>query len=99
MSPYLQLVQQTLKSLLNLLGTDLSLLYRVNLSIVLLRQTEGGLFGSSISDLKAWFRTRKYVLNTLKFSEQNADPVFIKCTIYQVSWGESILLFAKFNRV
>jgi hypothetical protein len=71
----------------------------VNLSIVLLRQTESGLFGSSISALKAWFRAREYVLNTLKFSEQNAAPVFIKCTIYQVSWGESILLFAKFSRV
>ena len=60
-------------------------MFMVNMSSALLQQNSSGLFGSSINDLKAWFRARKYVLNTLKFSEGNADPVFIERTIHQVS--------------
>ena len=51
-------------------------MFMVNLSSTLLRQNPR--FGSSVNDLKAWFRARKYVLNTLKFSEQNADNIFIE---------------------
>jgi len=60
-------------------------MFMVNLSSALLQQNSSGLFGSSVNDLKAWFRARKYVLNTLKLSEENADPVFIERTIHQVS--------------
>jgi putative transposase len=60
-------------------------MFMVNLSSALLRQNPSGLFGSSVNDLKAWFRARKYVLNTLKLSEQNAHPIFIERTIHHVS--------------
>jgi len=77
-------------------------MFMVNLSSALLKQNSSDLFGSSINDLKSWFRARKYVLNTLKLSEENADPILIERTIHQVSslgrihpsvWdGESLLL-------
>ncbi|OAD23394.1 transposase [Candidatus Thiomargarita nelsonii] len=60
-------------------------MFMVNLSSALLQQNSSGLFGSSVNDLKAWFRARKYVLNTLKCTSQNADPIFIERTIHQVS--------------
>jgi len=58
-------------------------MFMVNLSSALLQQNSSGLFGSSINDLKAWFRAKKYVLNTLKLSEQNAfeDKFFFKKTL------------------
>jgi putative transposase len=61
-------------------------MFMVNLSSALLKQQNpNGLFGSSVNDLKSWFRARKYVLNTLKLYEENADPIFIERTIHQVS--------------
>ena len=48
----------------------------VNLSSTLLQKNS--LFGISMNDLKAWFRARKYVLDTFKLSELNADPIFIE---------------------
>ncbi len=51
-------------------------MFMVNLSSALLQQNSSGFFGSSVNDLKAWFRARKYVLTTFKLSEQNADQIF-----------------------
>ncbi len=61
----------------------LLILPMVNLSSTLLQKNS--LFGISMNDLKAWFRARKYVLDTFKLSELNADPIFIEHTIYNVS--------------
>lgn len=60
-------------------------MFMVNLSSALLQPNLSGRFGSSVNDLQAWFRARKYVLNTLKLARQNADPIFIERTIHQVS--------------
>ncbi len=60
-------------------------MFMVNLSSAMLKQNSSGLFGSSVNDLKAWFRARKYVLNTLKLSEENADPILIERIIHEVS--------------
>ena len=60
-------------------------MFMVNLSSAMLKPNSSGFFGSSVNDLKAWFRARKYVLNTLKLSEENADPILIERTIHEVS--------------
>lgn len=58
-------------------------MFMVNLSHVLLQQNS--LIGLSMNDLKAWFRARKYVLDTFKLSQLNPDPILIQQTIYNVS--------------
>lgn len=58
-------------------------MFMVNLSFVLLQQNP--IFGASINDLKSWFRARKYVLDTLKLVDQNADPISIEGIIHDVS--------------
>ena len=60
-------------------------MFMVNLSSALLQHNSRDLVGSSVNDLKAWFRARKYVLNTLKSSGQNVDPIFIEHIVFQVA--------------
>jgi len=58
-------------------------MFMVNMSFVLSQQNP--IFGASINDLKSWFRARKYVLDTLKLVDQNADPILIERIINNVS--------------
>ena len=72
-------------------------MFMVNLSFVLLQQNP--IFGTSINDLKSWFRARKYVFDTLKLTEQNADPILIESIIHNVSKrGRINLGFGKFSQ-
>jgi putative transposase len=40
---------------------------------------------SSVNDLKAWFRSRKYVVETLKLLPEMPEPIFIDQAIAQVA--------------
>lgn len=52
-------------------------LFMVNLSQVLIRQMRPGWPSFSVNDLKAHFRGRKYVLETLKLLPQRPEPIII----------------------
>jgi len=39
----------------------------------------------SVNDLKAWFRSRKYVVETLKLLPEMPEPIFIEQAIAQVA--------------
>jgi putative transposase len=38
-----------------------------------------------VTDLKAWFRSKKYVVETLKLLPEMPDPIFIEQAIAQVA--------------
>ena len=52
-------------------------LFMTTLSQVLIRPLRQGCPAFSVNDLKAWFRVRKYVLETLKLLPQRPEPIFI----------------------
>jgi putative transposase len=60
-------------------------MFMVNLSHALMRPLQPSWPEVSVNDLKAWFRSRKYVVETLKFLPEMPDPIFIEQAIAQVA--------------
>jgi putative transposase len=59
--------------------------FMVNLSHALMRPLQPHWPGVSVNDLKAWFRSRKYVVETLKLLPEMPEPIFIEQAIAQVA--------------
>ena len=60
-------------------------MFMVNVSQILIRQMRGQWPEFSVNDLKAWFRGRKYVVETLKKLPEIPDAILIDEVIDQVS--------------
>ena len=60
-------------------------MFMVTLSQVLMRPLREGCSGFSVNDLKALFRGRKYVLETIKCLPQMPEPIIIDQIIFQVA--------------
>ena len=60
-------------------------MFMVNLSHAVMRPLQPHWPGMSVNDLKAWFRSRKYVVETLKLLPEMPDPIFIAQAIAQVA--------------
>jgi putative transposase len=60
-------------------------MFMVNLSHALMRPLQPHWPGVSVNDLKAWFRSRKYVVETLKLLPEMPEPIFIDQAIAQVA--------------
>ena len=60
-------------------------MFMVNLSHALMRPLRPHWPGLSVNDLKAWFRSRKYVVETLKLLPEMPEPIFIDQAIAQVA--------------
>jgi hypothetical protein len=60
-------------------------MFMVNLSHALMRPLQPHWPGVSVQDLKAWFRSRKYVVETLKLLPEMPEPIFIDQAIAQVA--------------
>ena len=60
-------------------------MFMVNLSHTVLRSMRGDWPEVSVTDLKAWFRGRKYVVETLKLLPEMPDPIFIARAIDQMA--------------
>lgn len=60
-------------------------MFMVNLSHTVLRSMRGDWPEGSVTDLKAWFRGRKYVVETLKLLPEIPDPIFIARAIDQMA--------------
>jgi putative transposase len=60
-------------------------LFMTTLSQVLIRPLRQGCPAFSVNDLKAWFRGRKYVLETLKFLPQMPESINIEQLIAQTA--------------
>jgi putative transposase len=60
-------------------------MFMVNVSHALMRPMQTQWPELSVTDLKAWFRSRKYVVETLKLLPEMPDPIFIAQTIAQVA--------------
>ena len=60
-------------------------MFMVNVSQILIRQMRGQWPEFSVNDLKAWFRGRKYVVETLKKLPEISDAILIDEVIAQVS--------------
>lgn len=60
-------------------------MFMVNLSHALMRPLQPYWPELSVNDLKAWFRSRKYVVETLKLLPEMPDPIFIEQAIAQVA--------------
>jgi DDE superfamily endonuclease len=60
-------------------------MFMVNVSQALIRQRRGQWPEVSVNDLKAWFRGRKYVVETLKRLPELPDAILIDEVIAQVS--------------
>jgi putative transposase len=60
-------------------------MFMVNLSHALMRPLQPHWPGVSVNDLKAWFRSRKYVVETLKLLPEMPEPIFIEQAIAQVA--------------
>lgn len=60
-------------------------MFMVNVSQILIRQMRGQWPEFSVNDLKAWFRGRKYVVETLKKLPEIPDAILIDEVIAQVS--------------
>ena len=65
-------------------------MFMVNLSHVLLRHFRGSCPHFSVNDLKAYFRGRKYVTETLKLLPQQPEPIFIEQILARISQIGSI---------
>ena len=57
----------------------------VNLSHAVMRPLQPHGPGLSVNDLKAWFRSRKYVVETFKLLLDMPEPIFIEQAIAQVA--------------
>ena len=60
-------------------------MFMVNLSHAVMRPLQPQWPGLSVNDLKAWFRSRKYVIETLKLLPEMPEPIFIDQAIAQVA--------------
>ena len=60
-------------------------LFMVNISHALIRPMRAQWPAFSVNDLKAWFRGRKYVVETLKLLPEMPDPIFIAQAIDQMA--------------
>jgi putative transposase len=60
-------------------------MFMVNLSHALMRPLQPYWPELSVNDLQAWFRSRKYVVETLKLLPEMPDPIFIEQAIAQVA--------------
>jgi DDE superfamily endonuclease len=60
-------------------------MFMVNLSHALIRPIRPQWPECSVNDLKAWFRGRKYVIETLKLLPEMPEPIFIDQAIAQVA--------------
>jgi putative transposase len=60
-------------------------MFMVNVSHALIRPTRAQWPELSVNDLKAWFRGRKYVVETLKLLPEMPDAIFIEQVISQMA--------------
>ena len=60
-------------------------MFMVNVSHALIRPMRTQWPAFSVSDLKAWFRGRKYVVETLKLLPERPDPLFIDEVVFQMA--------------
>ncbi len=60
-------------------------MFMVNVSHALIRPMRTHWPEFSVNDLKAWFRSRKYVVETLKLLPEMPEPIFISQAIAQVA--------------
>jgi putative transposase len=60
-------------------------MFMVNLSHAVMRPLQPQWPGVSVNDLKAWFRSRKYVRETLQLLPEMPEPIFIEQAIAQVA--------------
>ena len=60
-------------------------MFMVNLSHTVMRSMRGEWPEVSVTDLQAWFRGRKYVVETLKLLPEMPDPIFIARAIDQMA--------------
>jgi putative transposase len=60
-------------------------MFMVNVSHALLRSMHTHWPACSVHDLKAWFRSRKYVVETLKLLPEMPEPIFIDQAIAQMA--------------
>jgi putative transposase len=60
-------------------------MFMVNVSQVLIRAMRAQWPALSVNDLKAWFRGRKYVVETLKLLPEMFDPLFIEQVVSQMA--------------
>lgn len=60
-------------------------MFMVNLSQALMRPMRSHWPELSVTDLKTWFRSRKYVVETLKLLPEMPEPIFIDQAIAQVA--------------
>jgi len=60
-------------------------MFMVNVSHPLIRSMSTYWPEVSVNDLKAWFRSRKYVVETLKLLPEMPDPIFIAQAIDQMA--------------
>ena len=60
-------------------------MFMVNVSHAVIRPMRTQWPEFSVNDLKAWFRSRKYVVETLKLLPEMPDPIFIAQAIDQMA--------------
>ena len=60
-------------------------MFMVNVSHAVMRPMRPHWPELSVTDLKAWFRSKKYVVETLKLLPEMPDPIFIEQAIAQVA--------------
>jgi putative transposase len=60
-------------------------MFMVNVSHALMRPMRTHWPECSVNDLKAWFRSRKYVVETLKLLPEMPEPIFIDQAIAQIA--------------
>ena len=60
-------------------------MFMVNVSHALMRPMGTHWPEWSVTDLKAWFRSKKYVVETLKLLPERPEPIFIDQAIAQVA--------------
>jgi putative transposase len=60
-------------------------MFMVNVSQALMRPMRRDWPELSVNDLKTWFRSRKYVMETLKLLPEMPEPIFIEQTIGKVA--------------
>ena len=60
-------------------------MFMVNFSHALMRPMRTHWPECSVNDLKAWFRSRKYVVEILKLLPEMPEPIFIEQAIAQMA--------------
>jgi hypothetical protein len=60
-------------------------MFMVNVSQALIRPMRQQWPAFSVNDLKAWFRGRKYVVETLKWLPEQLDSIFIDQVVSQMA--------------